>query len=85
MSFVSVGIRCISGSSAVMAAQPKAAAKNPGMNVHLSMKASTVKPALNGQSLEDHKLVFKTNYRVMQVKNIAECSKRAFCNTFDLL
>ena len=26
----------------------------------------------------------KTNYRLMQVKSIAECSKRAFCNTFDL-
>ena len=33
---------------------------------------------------EDQKLVFKTNYRLMQVKSIAECSKRAFCNTFDL-
>ena len=30
------------------------------------------------------KLVFKTVYRLMQVKSIAECSKRAFCNTFDL-
>ena len=24
------------------------------------------------------------NYRLMQVKSIAECSKRAFCNTLDL-
>ena len=24
-----------------------------------------------------------TNYRLMQVKSIAECSKGAFCNTFD--
>ena len=30
------------------------------------------------------KLAFKTDYRLMQVKSIAECSKRAFCNTFDL-
>ena len=29
------------------------------------------------------KMVFKTDYRLLQV-NIAECSKRAFCNTFDL-
>ena len=29
-------------------------------------------------------LAFKINYHLMQVKNIAECSKRAFCNTFDL-
>ena len=33
---------------------------------------------------KDQKFVFKTNYRLMQVKSIAECSKRAFCNTFDL-
>ena len=33
---------------------------------------------------EDQTFVFKTNYRLMQVKSIAVCSKRAFCNTFDL-
>ena len=30
-------------------------------------------------------LFFKTDYCLMQVKSIAECSKRAFCNTFDLI
>ena len=30
------------------------------------------------------KLIFKTDFRLMQVKSIAECSIRAFCNTFDL-
>ena len=30
------------------------------------------------------KIVFKTNYRFMQVKSIAECPKVTFCNTFDL-
>ena len=35
----------------------------------------TVKPVLNGHSQKDRKLVFKTNYRLMQVKSIAECSK----------
>ena len=30
------------------------------------------------------KVDFKTDYRLMQVESIAECSKRAFCNTFDL-
>ena len=30
------------------------------------------------------KLVFKADYRLMQVKSNAECSERAFCNTFDL-
>ena len=29
-------------------------------------------------------MVFKTDYRFMQIKSIAEFSKRAFCNTFDL-
>ena len=33
---------------------------------------------------EDQKLGFKIDYHLMQVKSIAECSKRAFCNTFDL-
>ena len=27
---------------------------------------------------------FKTDYRIMQVKSIAECSQGAFCNNFDL-
>ena len=35
----------------------------------------TVKPVYNGHSQKDQKMVFKTNYRLMQVKNIAECSK----------
>ena len=29
------------------------------------------------------KYFFKTDYRLMQAKSIADCSKRAFCNTFD--
>ena len=33
---------------------------------------------------KEQKLVSKIDYRLMQVKSIAECSKRAFCNTFDL-
>ena len=33
-----------------------------------------VKPVLNGHSQKDQKLVFKTNYRLMQVQVIAECS-----------
>ena len=37
----------------------------------------TVKPVLRGLSKEDQKLVFKTDYRLMQVESIAECSKRA--------
>ena len=34
-----------------------------------------VKPVYNGHSQKDQKLVFKTNYRLMQAKSIAECSK----------
>ena len=32
-----------------------------------------IKPVLRGHSLKDQKLVFKTNYCLMQVKSIAEC------------
>ena len=39
-----------------------------------------VKPVLSGHSKRRPKLVSNTEYRLMQVKNIAECS----CNTFDL-
>ena len=34
--------------------------------------------------IEDQNLVFKTDYCLMQVKSIAEFSKRAFWNTLDL-
>ena len=44
----------------------------------------TVKPVLSGHSKKDRKLVYKTDYRLMQVQRIAECSKRAFCSTSDL-
>ena len=43
----------------------------------------TVKPVLSDHSKRRPKLAFKTNHRLMKVKSIAECSKRAFCNTFD--
>ena len=33
-----------------------------------------VKPVLSGHQKEDQKLVFKTDYHLMQVKSIAECS-----------
>ena len=38
------------------------------------MKEFTVKPALNGLSQKERKLIFKTNFRLMQVKSMAECS-----------
>ena len=45
---------------------------------------NTVDSVLSGHSERRQKLVFKTDYSLMQVKSIAECSMRAFCNTFDL-
>ena len=35
----------------------------------------TVKPVKNGHSRKEQKLFFKANYRLMQVKSIADCSK----------
>ena len=40
--------------------------------------------ALSGHSKIDKTKVLKTNGSLMKVESIAECSKRAFCNTFDL-
>ena len=45
---------------------------------------SYIKTCLKGPLKKDQKLVFKTDYRLMQVKSFAECSKIAFCNTFDV-
>ena len=44
----------------------------------------TVKPVLSGHSKIYKTMVLKTNGSLMKVESIAECSKRAFCNTFDL-
>ena len=44
----------------------------------------TVKPALSGHSKRRPKLVYKTDFRLMQLKSIAECSMRAFSNNFGL-
>ena len=45
---------------------------------------STIKPVLSDHSKIYKKKVFKTNGSLMKVESIAECSKRAFCNIFDL-
>ena len=45
----------------------------------------TIKPVLSGHLKRSPKLFFKTNYRLMQVKSIAECSPwRAFCSISNL-
>ena len=42
----------------------------------------TVKPVLSGHSKRTPKLVFNTNYYLMQVKSIAECSKGSILQYF---
>ena len=42
------------------------------------IKLNTVKPVLTGHSKLRPKLFFKTYYRLMQVKSIAECSPLTF-------
>ena len=42
----------------------------------------TVKPVSNGHSQKDQKLVFKTNFCLMEVKSIAECSKCSILQYF---
>ena len=42
----------------------------------------TVKPVLSGHSKRRPKLVFKTYYRLMQVKRFAECSKGSILQYF---
>ena len=54
---------------------------------NLDIKAlvfNTVKPVLSGHS-KDQKLIFKTDYRLMQVKKYCRMLPLgAFCSTFDL-
>ena len=40
------------------------------------------KTCVKGHFQKDHKLVFKTNYGLMQVKSIAECSKGSILQYF---
>ena len=44
--------------------------------------AYTVKPVLSSHSKRTPKLVFNTDYRLMQVKSIAECSKGSILQYF---
>ena len=48
----------------------------------VSLSGSTVKPVLSGHSKRRPKLVFKTAYRLMQVKSIAECSNGSILQYF---
>ena len=44
------------------------------MVVNHQVSQITVKPVLSGHCQKDQKWLFKTNYRLMQAKSIAECS-----------
>ena len=48
------------------------------------MDKTTVRPVVSGHSKIDKTKVLKTNGSLMKVKCIAECSRGAFCSTFDL-
>ena len=50
--------------------------------IHSHDKQFTVKPVLSGHSKSKRKLVFKSNYGIMQVKSIAECSKGSILQYF---
>ena len=47
-----------------------------------SIRPGYRKPVLTGHTERRQKLVFKTNYRIMQVKRIAECSKGSILQYF---
>ena len=47
-----------------------------------SLFKHTVKPVFSGHSKRRPKLVLKTNYCLMQVKSIAECSKGSILQYF---
>ena len=49
---------------------------------YIDMKPHTVRPVLSGHSKKHQKLVFNTNYCLMQVKSIAECSKGSILQYF---
>ena len=50
----------------------------------VSINYNTVKPVLSGHSKNGNTNVLKTDGSLMQVESIAECSRGAFCNSFDL-
>ena len=51
-------------------------------NWTILLNTETVKPVSNSHFQKDWKLVFKSNNRLMQVKSIAECSKRSILQYF---
>ena len=59
----------------------------PDFEIRHDKLGYTVKPVLSGHSKRRPKLAYKTDYRSMQVKIIAEWQNApmgAFCNTYNL-
>ena len=52
------------------------------LQYHPEIKQYTVKSVFNGHTQKDEKLVFKTNYHLMQVKSVAEWEHSAILSTF---
>ena len=52
------------------------------LSFQVSYKMTMYVHVLSGHSKDDQKLVFNTDYRLMQVKSIAECSNSAILSTF---
>ena len=52
------------------------------VGIEFARIAEPDQPVLRGHSKRRPKLVFKTDYRLMQVKNIAECSKGSILQYF---
>ena len=57
---------------------------NPKFIVSNQKEESISTPVFSGHSKRRQKYGFQIDYRLIQVKCIAKCSKRDFCNTFDL-
>ena len=57
---------------------------NTDLNILIAilLYQETVKPVQTSHSPKDQKLVLKTNYCLMQVKSIAECSKGSILQYF---
>ena len=58
--------------------------QNVGPDLDPNHLKTTVKPVLSGHSKIDKTKVLIAIGSLMKVESIAECSKRAFCNTYDL-
>ena len=61
---------------------PRDAKRNMYSPTSSLLDQDTVKPVLSGHTERRQKMVFKTDYRIMQVKRIAECSDGSILQYF---